>query len=212
MFRSLRISNVEFRFKGSEKLGPSRNGRMERNFPVIPIFRNFRPTSRGTPKISERNSGKCLFHSLHNPEFPEFLVEWKAPHITGFVCKRFLPFFPTPSPLTCAIFRVAFAPKQHGNACFAGYTLNDVVPVHVGDSLAITTFDKMELDEFWEQSNSTRSLWHTELISRECWLFSNSKAGKSWEALLDSHSATRWVDLSDVHGFLVSNKTVVLRR
>ena len=89
-------------------------------------------------------------------------------------------------------------------------TLNDVVPV--GDSLAITTFDKMELDEFWEQSNSTRSLWHTELISRECWLFSNSKAGKSWEALLDSHSATGWVDLSDVHGFLVSNETVVLRR
>ena len=82
MFRSLRISHVEFRFPGSEKLGPSRNGRMERNFPVIPIFRNFRPTSRGTPKISERNSGKCLFHSLHNPEFPEFLVEWKAPLIS----------------------------------------------------------------------------------------------------------------------------------
>ena len=79
MFRSLRISLVEFLFPGSEKLGPSRNGRMERNFPLIPIFRNFRPTSRGTPKISERNSGKCLFHSLHNPEFPEFLVEWKAP-------------------------------------------------------------------------------------------------------------------------------------
>ena len=33
--------------------GHFRNGRMERNFPVIPIFRNFRPTSRGTPKISE---------------------------------------------------------------------------------------------------------------------------------------------------------------
>ena len=33
----------------------------------------------------------------------------------------FLPFFPTPSPLTRAIFRAAFAPKQHGNACFAGY-------------------------------------------------------------------------------------------
>ena len=89
-------------------------------------------------------------------------------------------------------------------------TLNDVVIV--GDSLTITTFDKMELDEFWEQSNSTRRLWHTELISRECWLFSNSEAGKSWEALLDSHSATGWVDLSDVHGFLVSNETVVLRR
>ena len=39
MFRSLRISHVEFDliFPGSEKLGPSRNGRMERNFPVIPI-------------------------------------------------------------------------------------------------------------------------------------------------------------------------------
>ena len=24
---------------------------MEQNFPVIPIFRNFRPTSRGTPKF-----------------------------------------------------------------------------------------------------------------------------------------------------------------
>ena len=51
MFRSLRISHAEFRFPGSEKLGPSRNGRMERNFPVIPIFRNFRPTSRCTPKF-----------------------------------------------------------------------------------------------------------------------------------------------------------------
>ena len=70
------------RFPGSEKLGASRNGRMERNFPVIPIFRNFRPTSWGTPKISEWNSGKCLFHSLPNPEFPEFLVEWKAPLVT----------------------------------------------------------------------------------------------------------------------------------
>ena len=48
MFRSLRISHVEFRFPGSEKLGPSRNGWMERNFPVIPIFRNFRPIPRGT--------------------------------------------------------------------------------------------------------------------------------------------------------------------
>ena len=42
MFRSLRISHVEFDFPGSEKLGPSRNGRMERNFPVIPIFRNLK--------------------------------------------------------------------------------------------------------------------------------------------------------------------------
>ena len=35
---------------------------------------------------------------------------------------NFLPFFPTPSPLTRAIFCAAFAPKEHGNACFAGYT------------------------------------------------------------------------------------------
>lgn len=31
------------------------------------------------------------------------------------------PSFLTPSLLTRAIFRAAFAPKQHGNACFAGY-------------------------------------------------------------------------------------------
>ena len=86
MFRSLRVSHVEFRFPGSEKLGPSRNGRMERNFPVIPIFRNFRPASRGTHKISERNSGNCLFHSLHNPEFPDVLVEWEAPLGDFFRC------------------------------------------------------------------------------------------------------------------------------
>ena len=73
MFRSLRISHVKFRFPGSEKLGPSRNGRMERNFLVIPIFRNFWPTSRGTPKILELNSRKYLFHS----EFSEFF--WSAP-------------------------------------------------------------------------------------------------------------------------------------
>ena len=49
--------------------------------------------------------------------------------IPGFVCKRFLPFFPTPPrSFTCAIFRAFFdscssffAPKPHGNACYAGY-------------------------------------------------------------------------------------------
>ena len=35
----------------------------------------------------------------------------------------FLPFFPSPSPLTRAIFCAAFAPKEHGNACYAGYDL-----------------------------------------------------------------------------------------
>ena len=75
-------------FPGSEKLGTSRNGRMERNFPVIPILRNFGPTSRGTPKISEWNSRKRLFHSLPNPEFLEFLVEWKAPEKKGATWNR----------------------------------------------------------------------------------------------------------------------------
>ena len=42
-----------------------------------------------------------------------------------------------------------------------------------GDFLAITTFDKMELDEFSEQSNSTRSLWHTQHFMR--WVVSCTK-------------------------------------
>ena len=37
---------------------------MERNFPVIPIFRNFRPTSRGTPKFrNEILENVCSIHS-----------------------------------------------------------------------------------------------------------------------------------------------------
>ena len=39
--------------RASEKLGPSRNGRMEQNFPVIPLFRNIGTTSRGTPKFAK---------------------------------------------------------------------------------------------------------------------------------------------------------------
>ena len=46
-----------------------------------------------------------------------------------FLCMRFLPFFPTPSPLFYSRhFRAVldsrysfFAPKPHGNACYAGY-------------------------------------------------------------------------------------------
>ena len=63
---------------------------MEQNFPVILIFRNFRPTSRGTPKISESNSGKCLFHSLPHQEFPEFLVEWKVPKTSKILQNQWL--------------------------------------------------------------------------------------------------------------------------
>ena len=40
MFRSLRISHVEFRFPGSEKLGQSRNGQMEGNFRLFQILQN----------------------------------------------------------------------------------------------------------------------------------------------------------------------------
>ena len=79
MFRSLRISHVEFRFPGSEKLGPSRDGRMERNFPVIPIFRTSRPTSRGTPKISKRNPENVC--SIRSParNFRNFWSNGKRP-------------------------------------------------------------------------------------------------------------------------------------
>ena len=41
---------------------------------------------------------------------------------SGVCLQAFPPFLPPlpPSPLTRAIFRAVFAPKQHGNACFAG--------------------------------------------------------------------------------------------
>ena len=48
-------------------------------FPVIPIFWNFRPTLRGTPKISEWNFGKCLFHSLTSRNFRNFWSNGKRP-------------------------------------------------------------------------------------------------------------------------------------
>ena len=56
-------------------------------------------------------------------------AKWVVFKIPGFVCKRFLAFFPTPSPLfylrhlsrgqfdSCSSF---FAPKPHRNACHAG--------------------------------------------------------------------------------------------
>ena len=60
-------------------------------------------------------------------------------------------FFPTPSPLTRAIFRAAFAPKQHGNAYFAGYGFtaqvanNDIVtPFPPGKGRTGTRLTKRE--------------------------------------------------------------------
>ena len=57
---------------------PSRNGRMERNFPVFRFsgilgqIREIRPKFRN--EIPEKD---CSIRSPH-PEFPEYLVEWKA--------------------------------------------------------------------------------------------------------------------------------------
>ena len=55
--------------------------------------------------------------------------KWTVFKIPGFLCKRFLPFFPTPSQLFYwrhfgAVLDSRssfFAPKPHRNACSAGY-------------------------------------------------------------------------------------------
>ena len=55
-------------------------------------------------------------------------AKWTVVKIEGFVCKRFLPFFPTPSPFFyLRIFRAVldscswfFAPTPHRNAWYAG--------------------------------------------------------------------------------------------
>ena len=58
-------------------------------------------------------------------------AKWVVFKIPGFVCKRFLPFFLTPSPLfylrhfsrgLWLSFLVFFSPKPHRNACYAGYS------------------------------------------------------------------------------------------
>ena len=150
MFRSLRISHVEFWFPGSEKLGPSRNGRMERNFPVIPILRNFRPTSRGTTQISEWNYGKCLFHSLPNPEFPEFLVKWKAARVAR------LPGAP------CLLAR--------------GTRLGGVAFCHVNGSSRAISANRGEINR---QNMASRSKYfrsyHLPVLSAEHWITVNLK-------------------------------------
>ena len=56
---------------------------------------------------------------------------WVVFKIPGFVCKRFLPFFPTPPrSFTCATFLAVFdsrssffSPKPYRNACYAGYQI-----------------------------------------------------------------------------------------
>ena len=62
-------------------------------------------------------------------------AKWAVFKIPGFVCKRFLPFSPTPSPLfylrhfsrgLWLSFLVPLAPKPHGNACYTGYPYLEV--------------------------------------------------------------------------------------
>ena len=52
---------------GLGETGPRRNGRMEQNFPVIPIFRNIGTTSRGTPKIPGNESSENLLSIRPSP-------------------------------------------------------------------------------------------------------------------------------------------------
>ena len=72
MFRSLRISHVEFRFPGSEKLGPSRNGRMERKISGISEFPEKKDNLERLTRISKRFSGNFMFHSILNRNFRKF--------------------------------------------------------------------------------------------------------------------------------------------
>ena len=59
---------------GETSIGPSRNGRMERDFPVIPIFR--------IPKFSKTFPGMFTVPFSFGPEISVFLVEWKAPLVS----------------------------------------------------------------------------------------------------------------------------------
>ena len=79
MFRSLRISHVEFRFPGSEKLGPGRNGRMERKISRISEFPEKRDNLERLTKIFEKIFRKFSVPFDFEPEFSEILVEWNAP-------------------------------------------------------------------------------------------------------------------------------------
>ena len=58
--------------------------------------------------------------------------KWAVFKIEGFVCKRFLPFFPTPSPFfylrhfSRGLWLLFLVPcsKPHRNACYGGYSLD----------------------------------------------------------------------------------------
>ena len=83
MFRSLRISHVEFRFPGSEKLGPGRNGRMERKISGISEFLEKKDNLERLTKIFEKIFRKFSVPFDFEPEFSEILVEWNVPLMTS---------------------------------------------------------------------------------------------------------------------------------
>ena len=69
MFRSLRISHVEFRFPGSEKLGPSRNDRMEQKISGISEFPEKKDNLERLTEIFEKIFRKFSVPFDFEPEF-----------------------------------------------------------------------------------------------------------------------------------------------
>ena len=88
-------------------------------------------------------------------------TKWVVFKIPGFVCKRFLPFFPTPpGSFTCAIFRAVFdscssffVPKPHRNDCYAGYISGWQHPVRKATQ---NFLDGYRTDKQGTQSSTTR--------------------------------------------------------
>ena len=78
-WRSLRLSHVDFFLQA-----PSRNGRRERNFPVIPIFLNFRPISKGT-----KNLGMKFWKVLVPPPLVIFGIFGRVESALGVFENRF---------------------------------------------------------------------------------------------------------------------------
>ena len=83
MFGSSRISHVEFRFQGSEKLGPSRNGRMEGIFRVFRFSGILGQPREVLPKF--RNEIPENVCSIQSPtrDFRNFWSNGKRPTSTG---------------------------------------------------------------------------------------------------------------------------------
>ena len=84
------------------------------------------------PNILLVNYDSWWQHQMSVSRTQAWQAKWAVFKIPGFVCKRFLSFFPTPSQLFCwRHFSCGspvldsrssfFAPKPHGNACYAGY-------------------------------------------------------------------------------------------